>query len=517
MHTPLKWALAAILLWPAALFADVESYFEANKSDHTLLRAFLQEMPKGADLHMHADGAVYSEDLINWAAEPGLDLCWNPPTRSIRPCGTPTNTAIITQANGTLDCRSGPMVSMALAATQDQCFNLIIDSLSMRNFHPNSLSGHRSGHDHFFATFDRFSAISGQRMARALAADMQNAASQNILYLEPMVTLMFPDLTGYDLPAELGNTEAAFAEFEAALLASPFAEEMTKALTTLEDWTQGAHDVMNCETLQPEPGCDVALRVLGQSIRALPPRDVFAQIMLHFYVAHEKPEMVGVNFVAPEDGIVALRDYDLHMDIFAYFKRKFPDVGVALHAGELWLGLVKPSELRFHINDAFKRGLADRIGHGVDIGFETDAVALMEYIKANDRTVEINLSSNEAILGVWGDKHPFPTYLNQGVPVVLSTDDEGVSRIDLTSQYQLAVERYDLDYPTLKTLSRRAIAASFLTGSSIWQDLQMTAMVPACDGQITAPACIALGENSDKAALELALEEKFQSFEAQYD
>ena len=56
--------------------------------------------------------------------------------------------------------------------------------------------------------------------------------------------------------------------------------------------------------------------------------------------------------------------------------------------------------------------------------------------------VEINPTSNAGILGVTGKHHPFATYRSYGVPVALSTDDEGVSRIDLTHEYVRAVEMF---------------------------------------------------------------------------
>jgi adenosine deaminase len=46
--------------------------------------------------------------------------------------------------------------------------------------------------------------------------------------------------------------------------------------------------------------------------------------------------------------------------------------------------------------------------------------------------VEINLTSNDLILGVTGTHHPFTMYRSYGVPVALSTDDPGIERIDLT-------------------------------------------------------------------------------------
>jgi len=76
--------------------------------------------------------------------------------------------------------------------------------------------------------------------------------------------------------------------------------------------------------------------------------------------------------------------------------------------------------------------------------------------------VEISLTSNDLILGVRGKDHPFPVYLAAGVPVVLSTDDAGVSRIDLTNEYFRAVRDYGLGYAQLKAIARNSLSYSFL-------------------------------------------------------
>ena len=48
------------------------------------------------------------------------------------------------------------------------------------------------------------------------------------------------------------------------------------------------------------------------------------------------------------------------------------------------------------------------------------------------------------------------------MPVVLSTDDAGVSRINMTNEYFRAVHDQALDYTTLKAIARNALIHSFL-------------------------------------------------------
>ncbi|SHM37699.1 hypothetical protein [Ruminococcus flavefaciens] len=71
-------------------------------------------------------------------------------------------------------------------------------------------------------------------------------------------------------------------------------------------------------------------------------------------------------------------------------------------------------------------------------------------MKENNIPIEINLTSNEFILGVKGDSHPFTIYKESGVPIIISTDDPGILRTSITEEYALAAYRYDLDYETIK-------------------------------------------------------------------
>ena len=156
------------------------------------------------------------------------------------------------------------------------------------------------------------------------------------------------------------------------------------------------------------------------------------------------------------------------MKMLDYLHSVYPKVHISLHAGELAPGLVPPEGLRFHIRQAVELGHAERIGHGVDVMYEDDAAGLLKEMAQKHVMVEINLSSNEGILGVKGAEHPFPLYRAAHVPVALSTDDEGVSRIDITHEYVRAALDYHLSYQDLKQLARTGMEHNFLPGASLW-------------------------------------------------
>ncbi len=133
--------------------------------------------------------------------------------------------------------------------------------------------------------------------------------------------------------------------------------------------------------------------------------------------------------------------------------------------------------------------------------------------------VEINLTSNEDVLGVSGKNHPFPIYRKFGVPVALSTDDEGIERIDLTNEYVRAVESYDLSYADLKQLARNSLEYSFLPGASLWAGQDFTGLSSGCENdtagaEAPSPACEASLKGSEKAKQQWELEQRFKVFEA---
>jgi len=442
---------ALLLLTPPAFAAEpsreakVAAIMEMLRADPPALRAFLQQMPKGGDLHNHLDGSVWAEDFLKWADQD--NFCIDKASHALTP---PPCTATQAEARGLM--------------TRDvKFYEATIDALSMRNFVPGTGTGETSGHDHTFAAFPRFAPVMANHLGDALAVTRAQAAADTVQYVEQIT-----DPGAAFAPALLGSI-AKFdpADFDADLRqAEPqlagLVQEARAEYDAAEAKMQGD---LRCAAASPSPGCAVKVRYLFFVLRTLPSSQVFAQTALGFALADADPRFVGIDLVAPEDDPVALRDFELQMRIFQYFHRRYPRVKISLHAGELWLGLVPPSELGFHIRDSIEIAGASRIGHGYELPFERDVQGLLAEMAKRQVAVEINLTSNAITPGVTGAEHPLRMYRNANVPFTLSADDEGVFRIDLTHEYVRAALEQRLTYGDLKTAARNGIKFSFLPGN----------------------------------------------------
>lgn len=479
--------------------AQAASWFDAHRNQPAALRAFVQRMPKGGDIHSHLSGAVYAEHYLEWAATDGY-------------CVDPKAEALVEPKACGQDSSYFPASELF---NRTSVYDALINRWSTRNL---PFAG-QSGHDQFFEAFAGFGAMSdsASRQDDMVASVANRAASQHINYLELMLTVQGSAVR--QLGREVGwNPD--FAQMHRQLLEKGLTDLVTKGSQQFAQLEREVSKTLGCGTPKAQPGCTVTVRYLQQTTRTKSPVEVFAQLAYAFALAASDSRVVGINLVAPEDNPIALRDYSLQMQMLQFFKRQFPDVKVALHAGELTLGLVPTDALRFHIRQAVEVAQADRIGHGVDILFEDRPFELMSQMRRRGVLVEICLTSNEVILNVEGDKHPFREYWKAGVPMTLASDDEGISRIDLSNEYLLAATRYGLGYKDLKRLARNSLEYSFVEGNSLWQSPEFKAIAPACANDTPGSASVSAGcsaflQKSDRARIQWQLESEFARFESQ--
>jgi hypothetical protein len=195
--------------------------------------------------------------------------------------------------------------------------------------------------------------------------------------------------------------------------------------------------LLKCGTSQADRGCSVTIRYVAQASRASAPGAVFAQLVTGFTLASDPTSrVVAVNLVQAEDSVNSLQNFSLEMMMLKYLRPLYPNAHLTLHAGELAPGLVTPENLSFHIRESVTTG-AERIGHGSDIMQEINPFDLLKEMARRNVMVEICLSSSDLILGMRGDQHPLAIYIQYGVPGALATDDEGVSRSEISRESPL--------------------------------------------------------------------------------
>jgi hypothetical protein len=498
---------ALILVSACGIFAQTTAqtertvrYFESARDSQSKLFAFLVQMPKGGDLHSHLSGAIYAESYIQWAAASGA--CLNPTTMAATlPCG----------AN---------QVPIAGALSNSVLFQQIVDAWSMRNW---QLSGD-TGHDHFFNTFGKFAVATYNGNGRMLAEAVTRAAHGHVLYLELMLT---PDgnstgILSTQIAANIkwdGNLSNALSQLKAAGIdkAIPLATTNLNAAEAEKD------RLLKCGTAQADPGCAVVVRYIAQVSRgAASQAAVFAQMVTGFALANDPgSKVVALNLVQAEDASAAVQNFKTQMQMLQFLRPMYPNAHLSLHAGELAPGLVAPDVLTFHIHDSVTVAQANRIGHGVDVMHETDADGLLKEMVRRNVMVEICLTSNDVILGISGRQHPLATYLKYGVPVALATDDEGVSRSEISREYLRAAQDQGLGYLQLKTMARTSLEYAFIGGASIWSDAKKSIPVSQCTADLTAMKLTSNGcrqfiEGSEKAKLQWKLEANLRDFETKW-
>ena len=501
----------------------------AKKAGNPELYALLKTMPKGADLHMHLAGAIYAETFIAEAVADGLCVAPVNPGKPAVPVGQNALQLVAPPDGKSNDCGAG-QVPASEALKNLPLYDNLVDSLSMRAFV--STQG-INGHDQFFATFPRFIALK-DHTGEWLDEVATRAAAQNEQYLEIMHTPAFDRAIelahkiNWPEGAESSVTPSQLAQLRDKFIAAGLLEDVAVDRAEFSRALETRQSIEHCMSPnRASPACNVQIHFLYQVLRGNSPpsgdnspQQVFAQTLLGFEVANADPSVVGINFVMAEDGYMAMRDYHLQMQMLDYLHSVYPKVHITLHAGELAPGMVPPAGLSFHIREAVNLGHAERIGHGVDVLYEDNPLRLLHEMAARHIMVEVNLTSNDVILDVAGADHPLHAYIAAHVPFALSTDDEGVSRIDLTHEYVKAADDQDLTYAELKQSARASLEHSFLHGESLYSSPDdFTHRKPPCAAAIRptstpSPACQKLLDANEKAAQQWELERRFAVYEA---
>ncbi len=262
-HLAVRFALLA-LVFPAVSASVAQSpaevraaraYEAAVKGGPLTLHAFLDQFPKGADLHVHLGGAVYAETFIRDAAEDGL--CIDP--KALAFAKPPCNAPLVKAAD----------LNGVLTPDEQDLYDRLVDSFSMRSYVPEP---EFSGHDQFFATFDRFDGLSNRHIGEWVDEVASRAAAQNQQYLELMET---PPFSHAAYIASQNPLNMDFAAYRKTLLSLLIRDEVYADRERVHSAEQLRRNIEHCGTPQATPACQVTVRYLYQVLRGFSPEQVF--------------------------------------------------------------------------------------------------------------------------------------------------------------------------------------------------------------------------------------------------
>lgn len=439
---------------------QLDSLFNRLRTNEAALRIFFSAMPKGGDLHHHYSGSIYAEKYIEkaksanaWVNEETLEIKFD--------------------STGTLMNNEWKKFLTLEKEIGEYAFQqILLKHFSTKDY---SRSDGITSFDDFFETFDRFGSTKNQISNGAgLLWLKQNAIHQKVSYIETMLET----IPCGKLPIDLYHLNDSLITYQAL----NDTLKLFNLFNTLKNNLLNENNKICVQNYLKKLEKDhfqwqiddslFTLRYQTYVLRILPPIQVLSQMITSFEAAKEDTLLVGINMVAPEHHPVALRDYQLHMRMFQYCAKTWPNVSISLHAGELAEGLVSPENLRFHIQEAVDIGGAKRIGHGTALAFEHDVLSLIERMRAKKIVIEINYHSNRFILGSTHKNHPLYLYHKANIPIVICTDDAGVLRSDHIGEFiQIALDFPNLTYTDFKEFAFNAINYSFIKGVEVRKKL----------------------------------------------
>src|SRR3990167_9061996 len=134
MRKYLLFILVFITIGLPALAAASETatsrYYTSIQKNPQKIKKFMFDMPKGGDLHNHASGSTFAENMVKYAIDD--NLCVN-------------RTTLTVYANS--ECPSQDLLNNAIHDIE--FYDALVDAWSMHHF----MKGKESGHDHFFNSF----------------------------------------------------------------------------------------------------------------------------------------------------------------------------------------------------------------------------------------------------------------------------------------------------------------------------------------------------------------------------
>jgi adenosine deaminase CECR1 len=419
--------------------------FANIQRDQNQLRAFLQKMPKGGELHTHLSGSIAPERLLELAAQskqyryfiriPKQSFA-SDDASAYKFIAVPLEKTALEPDNNATFVPVANLLNPRTEVDRKQRATYISSQMIAANEpNPNNVF--------FNAVFARGDALTGnpEIIRQMLAETVQQARRHNLSYVEVMLS-PFPN-------NPIGVSKAE--EYKVLNLTAA-REHMSNLLAAIQEANQ---------KLPEKERVEIRFMLSFRRTSA----KLFTQLPIAFELAAANDAVgnaiAGINLVGNEysedvqvgQEIAAPSAVD---DYISTLRRLYPAVRLSIHSGER-------TKWDWHIRDSIIMG-AERIGHAVNLEASPQPnapeVTLMRRRKI---LIEACPISNYLLLKLPLEKHPFLKWMRSGIPVSLNTDDAGIFGSDITEEFTRAVLSHpDITWDEVKQLARNSLEHAFV-------------------------------------------------------
>lgn len=391
---------------------DMDFLDENAAFRNTHLYALCQSLPKGADLHLHADALLPIPMQVEFIADH--------PSELVVDCRPGDGMGMLRYIGDGSPCPEGYM-TMSDALASGLTVNDFVNVWTFKGI------GSQRLWDWFEEIFEKNDVIAA---SHALREDYYTRAFNYYIDL---------GVTRVEVEALLFGTED-----EALEIGRDFYRAMNKARRKKPTFSAG---VLAC-----------GLKAKTDSYDNTIYNDMLMDNAISVYhhlkdtLANMSDFVVGIDFYNEEDLSVRLAELQPLID---RVKAACPGIHLTLHAGE------SMREDNDEIRSAISLG-AERIGHGFNLYRHEDLKA--EIIRRNV-TLSVCPISNH-VLGYCPDlsRHPARDYIRDGIRVTISDDDPAyMENVSLVDDIFAAVVCWDLSLADLRSLMRNSIEAAFMS------------------------------------------------------
>ena len=238
----------------------------------------------------------------------------------------------------------------------------------------------------------------------------------------------------YELAIDCHNEGIRYLEVRfSPILHTKFGMKLTEAIEAVKKGLMNAFNE-----------CRILTGIIVCGIRHISPEKSLELAKLS--IEYKNKGVVGFDLAGAEENFPAKE----HREAFYLILNN--NINSTIHAGEAF----GPKS----IHEAIHVCGAKRIGHGTRVYEDND---LLNYINDHRIPLEICLTSNLNTNTVRTiQNHPFAKYIKQKVRVTLNTDNRLISNTNLSNEYQIAIDNFNLEKNDIKTIIINGFKSAFL-------------------------------------------------------